>query len=351
MRIIIYDYKIDSRSCLFIKLNDKYIIEHLLELLEETIPQEVIFCTKQSGQIEQFIKTVNFKNKFNIQIASFVDTNPTDVILRANWVYDKRHLKKLIKDKNTDTSSAVIWKIEKQNDIKKAEELLIRADWNPIGRYINVKLGMSIARILAKTPLVPNQITILCFVFSILAALFFATNRYPLLVLAAILVQIHFTLDVSDGHLARLKNMTSEFGGWSDGVVDKVSELFWYIGISWGVYLKYNRSIFLVLGIFVVLGNLMIHHISYLKKTFLKAKTNIVYGKKAEHLLAKMGVVKSIYWFLEQWDVRAYIITLFAILNRLEIVLVYFALDYNIRWIYNCAKVIFLHHFSKRRID
>ncbi|MCK5305926.1 MAG: CDP-alcohol phosphatidyltransferase family protein [Candidatus Omnitrophica bacterium] len=351
MRIIIYDYKIDSQSSLFIKLNNKYIISHLLEFAEGIISRQVVFCCEQSQEIEQFIEKSNFRNKADIKVVNCVDVKPADIILKANWIYDKRYLRKLIKRKNTDISLAVVWKIEKQSDVKRAEEFLSREDWNPIGRYINVKLGKIIARALAKKQLVPNQITILSFVFSILAALFFATNKYPLLILAAVFVQVHFTLDVADGHLARLKNSTSEFGSWLDSIVGRITDILWYTGICWGLYLKYNHSGFLLLGIFVVLGNFMISYIAYLKKTYLGMEAEIVHSEGAEHPSSRRNAAKAIYWFLEQWDVRAYIITLFAILNRLEIALIYFALDYNVRWIYNCIKVISLRYFSRKQID
>ena len=43
---------------------------------------------------------------------------------------------------------------------------------------------------------------------------------------------------------------------------------------------------------------------------------------------------------LEQWDVRLYIISVCALLNRLDIAVIYFAVDFNVRWLFNVTKVM-----------
>lgn len=347
MKLIIYDHKIDSESVFFIKVGSKYILDRLIDLLDKISFEEVIFCSEKVAQVGQYIEERGLTERANIQVVNSMGKGPDDFVLRANYIYDEKTLIKLIKKGRATLSSAILWKIENKSDIQKAEQLLIRADWNPIGRYINVKLGKTLAKFLAKTSLQPNQITFLSLIIGLGAGFCLSSANYKFLILGAFLAQVHFILDVADGQLARLKNGISEFGGWLDGIVGKISENSWYIGITYGVFSKYNSTYFLIIGLLVVFGDFMILYNNSLKKTFFKANVSPDYGGGTQKWVIKNGILKRIYWFFEQGDVKLYLITIFAILNRLEIALVYLAFDFNIRWIYKVIKECLLHQSLK----
>lgn len=225
-----------------------------------------------------------------------------------------------------------------RSDVRNSEALRDRMRRYPVAKYINLNLGVKLAGLLVNTPFQPNQLTFISLVTGIIACFCFAFGDYYFLILGALLIQLHCTLDFADGHLARLKNISSRFGAFLDGIVNKIVEGFCYVGISYGLFLKYNDKFFFIAGLLVVLGHFMIEYVNFLKKQYLESDFNSVYQIVDKKL--PFRILKKIYWFLEQWDVRLYIISLFAVLNKLEIAIIYFAIDFNARWIFNTVKII-----------
>jgi phosphatidylglycerophosphate synthase len=153
--------------------------------------------------------------------------------------------------------------------------------------------------------------------------------------LGAFLLQFHCTLDFTDGHLARLKDKVSKTGALWDGIVNKTVELCCYAGISYGVFLKYNSGFFVVIGMLAMFGYFMIDYFNFLKAKYLQ-EGMACYSSRP--LKPHLKAIKKAYWFMEQWDVRLLIIGIFAVLNKLEFALAYFALDFNFRWLFNVTR-------------
>lgn len=336
-KLVIYDYKLDSESCFFININSQPRLNWFIELLEKIPFKKVVLCTEEIDRTRQFIEE-KLGQRANIQIVSSISVSPDTLVLKANYVYDKGKLIKLIKNGVADFSPAILWKIKDKHDIRDAEAVLKRIEMYPIGRHINLKLAKRLANSLASTSFQPNQLTFISLIVGIFACIGFASNNYVLLVTGALLLQLHCTLDFADGHLARLKGISSKLGAFLDGIVNKIVESLCYAGVSYGLFLKYNEEVFLIIGLLVILGHFMIGYVNFLKNRFLESDLSAAYQIGNKKLPFK--ILKKIYWFLEQWDVCLYIISLFAILNKLEIAIIYFVLDFNARWIFNVIKII-----------
>ncbi len=87
-----------------------------------------------------------------------------------------------------------------------------------ISKHINRKMSEPMARLLAKTRITPNQTTWAAFGIALLSFVSFVLGHN---IIAGILVQLSSIVDGIDGSLARLKGMTSEFGGFLDSMLDR----------------------------------------------------------------------------------------------------------------------------------
>lgn len=98
---------------------------------------------------------------------------------------------------------------------------------------INRLLTRPLTRLLLKTPLSANQVTLLSLIVGLTAGPFFAPQQYALNLAGALLFQLYYLLDNCDGEIARLKNQQSVFGGWFDVSTDTVvhTSLYFWLAI------------------------------------------------------------------------------------------------------------------------
>ncbi len=92
-------------------------------------------------------------------------------------------------------------------------------------------LWQSLAKPLVKAGLTPNQVTVLGLILIVLNCALFCWHKSTFwfgLGLAA-----SFAFDALDGAVARLRNMSSKFGGYLDGVTDRYQEIVVFASIAW----------------------------------------------------------------------------------------------------------------------
>jgi phosphatidylglycerophosphate synthase len=118
-------------------------------------------------------------------------------------------------------------------------ELLLSLE-NPrdgqVDSYFNRKLSRRLTRWLLRTPLSPNQITVLAGVVGVLGALWFVPGGYWGPLLGALLLQFSVVLDCCDGEVARVKFMESPLGDWLDIVCDTAVSLAIFLGVGVAVW-------------------------------------------------------------------------------------------------------------------
>jgi len=98
-----------------------------------------------------------------------------------------------------------------------------------ISKHLNRKMSDPMARFLAKTKVTPNQMTWAAFGIALLSFVSFILGHN---IIAGILVQLSSIVDGIDGSLARLKGMTSEFGGFLDSVLDRYADILIVMGLT-----------------------------------------------------------------------------------------------------------------------
>ncbi|MBA3851482.1 MAG: CDP-alcohol phosphatidyltransferase family protein [Chloroflexi bacterium] len=103
-------------------------------------------------------------------------------------------------------------------------------------RRINHPVGAMLALPLVRTRVTPNAVTIAGLLVHLAGALLVAVTAppaSPLAILAVVVVwQLAFSLDCSDGQLARARGQASAFGAWFDQLVDVVSHAAVYTSLS-----------------------------------------------------------------------------------------------------------------------
>jgi CDP-diacylglycerol--glycerol-3-phosphate 3-phosphatidyltransferase len=124
-----------------------------------------------------------------------------------------------------------------------------------IRRNLAYRITNPLVRILSKSGITPNALTIINLVLNIAAAYVIATNH---LVLGGVLVLVSGLFDLLDGALARFTKQTTKFGAILDSTVDRISEaatlcglLIWYIPQE-GASLKIVLIFIVLIGSFLV---------------------------------------------------------------------------------------------------
>jgi phosphatidylglycerophosphate synthase len=100
----------------------------------------------------------------------------------------------------------------------------------PVSRYLNRRLSVPLARLLAPTPLTPNQVSLLSLLvaFGALAAL--ACDQA---IVGGALIQVSSVVDGVDGDLARLRGSASRFGAVFDAALDRYADAAVVGGMTW----------------------------------------------------------------------------------------------------------------------
>ena len=124
-----------------------------------------------------------------------------------------------------------------------------------VSRYLNRRISDPAAKLLARTPATPNQVSV--------AALIIAAASMPLLAIGrniegAILIQLSSIVDGIDGDLARAKSMASRFGGLFDSVLDRYADALIVGGMAWYAYEREDWAQPLLVGFVAIVGCLLV---------------------------------------------------------------------------------------------
>ena len=126
-----------------------------------------------------------------------------------------------------------------------------------VSKHMNRKLSDPLARMLAGTRVTPNQAT--CGATGI-AVFSFVSLVMGQNILGGILAQVSSVADGVDGSLARLKGMTSVFGGFLDSVLDRYADALIVLGmILWSRSHETYPGIWLV-GFLAMIGILCVSY-------------------------------------------------------------------------------------------
>ena len=168
----------------------------------------------------------------------------------------------------------------------------------PVSRHLNRPVSRWLSRYLVRTSVTPNQISLISWLLSCIAAGLMALNGYPALAAGGVLAQLASVIDGCDGEIARLKHSQSEFGGWFDAVLDRYADAVLLFGLMWHEFAAAETSLSVLLGFAAIVGS------------FLNSYT----ADKYDGVIAQR--LRGTSHFRLGRDVRVFLIFLGAILNQ-----------------------------------
>ncbi|MFV1967942.1 MAG: NTP transferase domain-containing protein [Pirellulaceae bacterium] len=201
----------------------------------------------------------------------------------------------------------------------------------PVSRHLNRPVSRWLSRYLVRTTVTPNQISLVSWMLSCVAAGLMAVSGYPALAAGGALAQLASVVDGCDGEIARLKHSQSEFGGWFDAVLDRYADAVLLFGLMWHEFATTGTSLSVLLGFAAIVGS------------FLNSYT----ADKYDGLMAQR--LQGASYFRLGRDVRVFVIFIGALLNLPLVTLGVVALVMNVevvRRIVVCANAD-----TKGRID
>ncbi len=191
--------------------------------------------------------------------------------------------------------------------LNRAEQSLLKQlrkpNDGPVSRYINRPVSVRISRYLVRTSVTPNQISVFCFLLSVVAAVLFAMGGYPALAAGALLAQIASIIDGCDGEVARLKFNESGYGGWFDAVLDRYGDAFMLFGLTWHVFVAGGDELTLFVGFMAIIGSFMNSYTADkydgLMRSRLQSSRGIRIGRDIRVFMIFVGVLLNLpFWTL-----------------------------------------------------
>lgn len=173
--------------------------------------------------------------------------------------------------------------------------------------WLNSLFSLKISYFLVKTPVTPNQITLLGLIIGLAAGFFFAQGNYWSSFIGSLLLIFTAIWDCCDGDVARLKFMESDFGDRLDTSCDNAINIFIFTGIMLGVTnskgLTYAMTPFLLL----VLGGCSIFYFiyfpkggkgSFFKNTPIYEVIEILASRNFIYIVFLFSIAGKLEWFL-----------------------------------------------------
>jgi len=167
--------------------------------------------------------------------------------------------------------------VDDPKDLARAECALLdqmrdKPNDGPVSRYINRPVSVRISRHLTRLPVTPDQISLVSFLCSLIAAGLFALGGYPALLAGGMLAQFASIIDGCDGEVARLKFCKSDFGGWFDAVLDRYADAFLLFGLTWHACGGGADGIVLLIGFLAIIGSFMLSYTADKHDSLMRAR-------------------------------------------------------------------------------
>jgi phosphatidylglycerophosphate synthase len=126
-----------------------------------------------------------------------------------------------------------------------------------MARHFDRKISGAISRLLLRTPVTPNQITMAVTFIGIGAGVLFAQPGLAPKIYGSLVFLLTSILDGCDGEIARAKRLTSKLGGWLDLWGDNVVHVAVFYGIGLGLFRDTGNPVYPQLGLLAVGGTLV----------------------------------------------------------------------------------------------
>lgn len=115
-------------------------------------------------------------------------------------------------------------------------------------RHLNRYISLFLSRLLVKTPLRPNQVSVGILGIGVAGAIAAAQGTYASLALGAFLFQAQSVLDGCDGEMSRVTHRGSRLGEWLDTIGDDLTNYGFFGGAGIGLYRATGQPLYLLAG-------------------------------------------------------------------------------------------------------
>lgn len=175
------------------------------------------------------------------------------------------------------------------------------------------KLAFSIARELP-IQINPNTLTLLGFLFALLAGLSFALRE---VFCAMVFVFTSGFLDLLDGAVAEANDKRTEFGGVLDSVSDRYADAAIIAGIMWGYSLNLS-ALWFAIGFFSAVGSIMVSYTRARGENVINEKVTIgVADRPARIIIIVIGVLLN---YVNYAILAIAILSVVTVLQRLQFI-------------------------------
>jgi phosphatidylglycerophosphate synthase len=118
--------------------------------------------------------------------------------------------------------------------------ILVKPQDNAITRYLYRPVSFPLTRLLAKTPITPNQISYVVAALVAIGCWVTAQASARAALAGTVIVLAASYLDCCDGEIARVKLLSSRLGAWLDTIVDELSSVGYMVALGWHCHLAYG---------------------------------------------------------------------------------------------------------------
>jgi phosphatidylglycerophosphate synthase len=154
-----------------------------------------------------------------------------------------------------------------------------------INTYVLRPAAGLLVRLLYRTPLTPNHVTIGAIIFGVASALFYAFDQPVMTLLAGLALTVKDLLDSADGQLARAKHMYSRAGRFLDSLGDLLVNFLVFAVIAVVLTLHSANPVFLVLGPLSFIGiTLRVSYHVFYQTSFLHLEDKYTLNRITEEL-------------------------------------------------------------------
>jgi phosphatidylglycerophosphate synthase len=150
---------------------------------------------------------------------------------------------------------------------RRAERALFRSLRKPqdgwTSRHLNRYISLTLSRLLVKTPLRPNQVSLGILGVGLFGAYLAAQGTYQSMALGAALFQAQSVLDGCDGEMSRVTHRGSHLGEWLDTIGDDLTNYSFFIGAAIGLERATGQTLYLAAGLVVLVAGVIASGLEY----------------------------------------------------------------------------------------
>ena len=119
--------------------------------------------------------------------------------------------------------------------------LLIKPQDNAVTRYLFRPVSLPLTKLLVKTPITPNQVSVVVGILVVIGCWLTAHASFNMAIAGSLVVLASGYFDCCDGEIARLKLMSSKLGAWLDTIVDEFSTMGYMAALGYHCHLRFGE--------------------------------------------------------------------------------------------------------------